>query len=200
MVKTLFLPGAAGSASFWKPLAAYAELDGIFFAWPGLGVEPPQAGIDSMNDLIAMVAKEVTEPVNVIAQSMGSFVAIRLALAFPRLVKSLILAVTSGGVPVHDMGGIDWRSNYSARFPQAANWIADRVPDLSAQIRTIRAPTLLLWGDADPISPVAVGERLLALLPNARLHIFNGADHDLGQTHAESVAVEVRRHLMSAPL
>lgn len=198
MVKTLFLPGASGSASFWKPLAVRAELDGIFFSWPGLGIEPPTAGIDSISDLVTMVAKEVTEPVSIIAQSMGGFVAIKLALAFPDLVKSLVLAVTSGGVPASDLGGIDWRSNYSAHFPQAAKWIADRVPDLSDQIQSIKVPTLLLWGDSDPISPVAVGERLSALLPNARLRIFNGADHDLGQTHSESVAVEVKRHLLAA--
>ena len=52
MLKTLFLPGASGSASFWKPLATHAQLDGKFFAWPGLGDEPPQPGIESIDDLI----------------------------------------------------------------------------------------------------------------------------------------------------
>ena len=198
MLKTLFLPGAGGSASFWKPLAAHAQLDGVFFAWPGLGAEPPQPGVHSIDDLIGLVAKEITEPVSIVAQSMGGFIAIKLALAHPNLVKCLVLAVTSGGVPVIDLGGSDWRSNYSIAFPQAARWIADPVTDLSGQIPSIKVPTLLLWGDADPISPVAVGERLLALLPNARLSVFSGADHDLAQTHAAAVAVEVSRHLMAA--
>ena len=198
MLKTLFLPGAGGSASFWKPLAAHAQLDGVFFAWPGLGAEPPQPGVNSIDDLIGLVAKEITEPVSIVAQSMGGFIAIKLALAHPNLVKCLVLAVTSGGVPVIDLGGSDWRSNYSIAFPQAARWIADPVTDLSGQIPSIKVPTLLLWGDADPISPVAVGERLLALLPNARLSVFSGADHDLAQTHAAAVAVEVSRHLMAA--
>ena len=198
MLKTLFLPGAGGSASFWKPLAAHAQLDGVFFAWPGLGAEPPQPGVNSIDDPIGLVAKEITEPVSIVAQSMGGFIAIKLALAHPNLVKCLVLAVTSGGVPVIDLGGSDWRSNYSIAFPQAARWIADPVTDLSGQIPSIKVPTLLLWGDADPISPVAVGERLLALLPNARLSVFSGADHDLAQTHAAAVAVEVSRHLMAA--
>lgn len=198
MLKTLFLPGAGGSGSFWKPLAAHAQLDGVFFAWPGLGAEPPEPGIDSIDDLIALVANEITEPVSIVAQSMGGFIAIKLALAFPDLVKCLVLAVTSGGVPVTDLGGSDWRSNYFTAFPQAAKWIANPVSDLSGQIPYIEAPTLLLWGDADPISPVAVGERLLALLPNARLCIFSGADHDLAQTHSDVVAVEVKRHLTAA--
>src|ERR1700712_6096187 len=125
MLKTLFLPGASGSASFWKPLAAHAQLDGVFFAWPGLGAEPPQPGIGSIDDLIELVAREITEPVCIVAQSMGGFVAIKLALAHPGLVKCLVLAVTSGGVPVMDLGGSDWRSSYSVAFPGAARWIAD---------------------------------------------------------------------------
>jgi len=195
MIKTLFLPGAGGSASFWKPVADYARLSGVFFSWPGLGSEPPRPGVDSIDDLIALVAEEITEPVAIVAQSMGGLLAIKLALAFPGLVRGLVLSVTSAGVPVVDLGGTNWRSEYFAAFPAAAEWIAAPVQDLSDQIQSIHAPTLLLWGDADPISPVAVGERLLALLPNARLSIFPGADHDLAQTHAEGVAEEVVRHL-----
>lgn len=198
MLKMLFLPGAVGSASFWKPVAIRSQLNGVFFAWPGLGAETPEPGIDGIKDLEELVAKEITEPVCIVAQSMGGFIAIKLALAFPNLVKCLVLAVTSGGVPVADLGGSDWRTEYYAAFPQAAKWIADPVSDLSDQMPSIKAPTLLLWGDADTISPVAVGERLSALIPNARLCIFPGADHDLAQTHVEAVAVEVKHHLMTA--
>lgn len=195
MLKTLFLPGANGSASFWKPVAAHAQLDGLFFSWPGLGTEPPEPGINSIVDLIELAKRQVTEPVNIVAQSMGGFIAIKLALALPALVKGLVLAVTSGGVPVADLGGVDWRADYFAAFPQAAKWIADPVGDLSDQISLIRAPTLLLWGDADPISPVAVGERLRELIPNACLCIFPAADHDLVQTHTKAVAIKVKRYL-----
>jgi pimeloyl-ACP methyl ester carboxylesterase len=198
VLKTLFLPGASGNASFWQPVARHARLDGVFFAWPGLGGEPPQPGIDGIDDLVALVSREITEPVSIVAQSMGGYIALKLALSLPGLVRRLVLAVTSGGVPVADLGGSDWRSDYFAAFPHAARWIADPVSDLSSQIPRIEAPTLLLWGDMDPISPVAVGERLSSLLPAARLCVFPGADHDLAQTHAEAVAVEVRRHLSPA--
>ncbi|MDG2005151.1 MAG: alpha/beta hydrolase [Novosphingobium sp.] len=151
MLKTLFLPGAAGSTSYWKPAATRAEIEGVFLAWPGLRAEKRQRGIDGIDDLVALAAKEITEPVNIVAQSMGGLIAIRLALALPHLVKRLVLAVTSGGVPIADLGGSDWRPDYFDAFPNAAAWIAEPVSDLSSQIPAIRAPTLLLWGDADPI-------------------------------------------------
>ncbi|MEN5114933.1 alpha/beta hydrolase [Brevundimonas diminuta] len=198
MLKTLFLPGAAGSSSFWRPVASKAKLDGVFFSWPGLGNEPAAANVSSIEDIIALAATEINEPVAIVAQSMGGYVAIKLALKFPELVKLLVLTVTSGGIPTRDLGAIDWRTDYYSTFPRAASWITDPVEDLSADISTIQIPTLLLWGDADPISPVAVGEHLSSLLPNSRLRVFAGANHDLAQTHAEAVADEVRRHLMTA--
>ncbi|TNC08897.1 alpha/beta hydrolase [Methylobacterium terricola] len=199
MLKTLFLPGAGGSASFWKPVAVHAGLDGVFVSWPGLGDEPPDPAVGCIDDLVSLAARQIREPTALIAQSMGGYVAIKLALAFPTLVKSLVLAVTSGGVPVADLGGCDWRSDYASAFPNAARWIADPVEDLSAQIPSIDAPALLLWGDADPISPVAVGQRLASLLPQARLRVIPGADHDLARTHAEIVAAEIRHHLTTMP-
>jgi len=195
MLKTLFLPGSTGSAALWRPVADHAGLDGVFFAWPGLGAEPAQAGINSIDDLTRLVAAEITEPVAIVAQSMGGVIAIQLALQFPALVRSLVLAVTSGGVPVAELGGEDWRGDYFASYPFAARWIAEPVADLSARIPSIRSPTLLLWGDADPVSPIAVGEKLRSLLPSARLRVFAGAGHDLAQSHYQAVAVEITRHL-----
>jgi pimeloyl-ACP methyl ester carboxylesterase len=194
--RTLFLPGASGSASFWKPAALRAGLDGEFFGWPGLGEEPAHPDVNSIGDLVAMVLDHIADPVNIVAQSMGGVVAIMAALAEPAKVNRLVLAVTSGGVPVTDLGGADWRSNYHRTFPQAGRWIADPVSDMSPRIPSIAAPTLLLWGDRDPISPVAVGRRLESLLPNASLHVIAGADHDLAQTHADIVGDLVRRHLL----
>lgn len=195
MHRTLFLPGAGGSASFWRPVAARAGLDGIFHAWPGLGDEPPDPAVRGIDDLVARVARDVDRPVRIVAQSMGGHVALRTALAFPDRVRALVLVATSGGVPVAELGGADWRADYRAAYPRAASWIADPTPDLSDRIPSIGAPTLLVWGDADPISPVAVGERLRTLLPHARLMVIPGAGHDLAVTHADVVADAVKRHL-----
>ncbi|RUT25702.1 alpha/beta hydrolase [Asaia sp. W19] len=140
MPKTLVLPGAAGSATFWRPVASHAGLEGLFFAWPGLGHEPPQGDIRSIDDLVDTVGAHITEPVDIVAQSMGGFIALRLALAFPHLVRRLVLTTTSGGVPVADLGGCPWRDDYARTFPNAALWIADPVSDLSARLPAVTQP------------------------------------------------------------
>jgi pimeloyl-ACP methyl ester carboxylesterase len=129
---------------------------------------------------------------------MGGLVAVKAALAAPDRVKRLVLTATSGGVPVTALGGADWQAGYYREHPQAARWIGAVREDLSDQLGAITAPTLLLWGDNDPISPVAVGKRLLSLLPNARLHVVPGGDHDLATTHAGAVAALIVRHLDDA--
>jgi pimeloyl-ACP methyl ester carboxylesterase len=193
--KTLFLPGAGASALFWKPVADRLGRKGVLLSWPGLGNEPPRSDVRGIDDLVSMVLDHIDEPINIVAQSMGGLVAIKTALAVPDKVKRLVLTATSGGIPVASHGGSDWRQEYFAAYPSAARWIADNTENLSGQIPSIKAPTLLLWGDNDPISPVSVGQQLLALLPDARLKIIKGGDHDLAQTHAEEVAGAIEQHL-----
>ncbi len=196
MTKTLFLPGAGASATFWKPVADLAGLEGVFLAWPGLGNEPARPDVAGIDDLTTMVLDHMNAPVNIVAQSMGGLVAIKAALARPEKLRRLVLAATSAGVPIADLGGANWRSDYYAAHPDAAKWIGEADEDLTGQIVSIEAPTLLLWGDADPISPVAVGERLRTLLPNASLQVISGGDHDLAQTHSRLVARLIEQHLM----
>lgn len=129
---------------------------------------------------------------------MGGYITLQVALALPEMVTRLVLVATSGGLPWQRFGGQDWREDHSGAFPIAARWVAEPVEDLSARRPQMQAPTLLLWGDADPISPLAVGERLRDLPPAARLCILPRAGHDLAQTHTATVADQIRRHLDAA--
>ena len=200
MTRMLFLPGAGASASFWRPVAEHLDPDRPrhFFAWPGLGNEPHDPTVKGMDDLVSMVVAELDGSSDLIAQSLGGLVALQVALAVPDKVRRLVLTVTSGGVPVHDLGGADWRADYRRDFPNAAPWITganQTGEDLSSRLASINAPTLLIWGDADPISPLAVGRRLHRLLPHADLLIVHGGGHDLARTHAIDVATAIADHL-----
>ena len=195
--RILFLPGAGGSPQFWKPVAealpsAWAK---EHFGWPGLGAQPHDPAIRGVDDLKRLVTARMDQPVDLVAQSMGGVIAARIALEHPELVRRLVLCVTSGGVDMAGLGASDWRADYRRSFPKAAAWITDGGPTPPLQVEKIAAPTLLIWGDTDPISPVAVGRHLAERLPQARLEIVPGGDHDVASTHADLVARLIARHL-----
>lgn len=197
MTHILFLPGAAGAAGFWHPLGNLLPQDWhkTYLSWPGLGREPHLPGLDSFDALLAHAARHVEPRSIIVAQSMGGMFAVRLALQFPERVSHLVLTATSGGIRIQDFAMADWRAAYRAEYPDAADWITGGSPDYTAEIGTIGAPTLLLWGDADPISPVAVGEHLLDLLPDARLHVVKGGDHAFARDRATEIAPLVAAHI-----
>jgi pimeloyl-ACP methyl ester carboxylesterase len=194
--RTLFLPGAGGSASFWRPVADRTKLNGTLLSWPGLGHEPSAPGVDGLDSMVAIVLRHTGEQVNLVAQSIGGLIAMKAALAAHEKVRRLVLVATSAGVPVKDLGGTDWRLDYYQAYPHAATWVGEVHEDLSDELCALTIPTLLLWGDCDPISPLSVGEHLLSLLPNARLHIIHGGNHDLAQVHAPAVGDLIEQYLL----
>jgi pimeloyl-ACP methyl ester carboxylesterase len=126
---------------------------------------------------------------------MGGVVAMLVALTRPECVRRIVLTATSAGIDITPFLPEDWRPEYAVEYPQAAAWIREERPDLSAGLPGVTAPTLLLWSDADPISPVAVGRRLAELLPRAELVVLQVAGHMFARDHAEAVAPHVLRHL-----
>ncbi len=167
----------------------------IRLGWPGFGSVPADPHINGIDDLAAKFISEIDQPTALIAQSMGGVVAIQVALQRPELITHMVLAVTSGGIDVSDLDVEDWRPTFLGANPSFPRWFTDYKSDLSANLESIKIPVLLIWGDADPISPVAVGERLRGLLPFAHLHVIPGGLHDLANTLASSVAPLIDDHL-----
>ena len=116
-------------------------------------------------------------------------------LARPRWVTHLVLSATSGGLPMAERGAADWRASFRTSLSHLPDRFATETTDLSGRLPKVAAATLLLWGDADPFSPVAVGERLVRRLPRARLEVIKGGDHDLGRHHAGQLAPLIDAHL-----
>jgi len=193
----LFLPGAGGRADFWSPVVDLLpkDWDTRRLSWPGLGDEPSDPDVRGLNDLVCLVLDQIGEQADIVAQSMGGLVAIRAALAAKGRVRRLVLTATSGGIDVEALGASDWRADYRRAYPNASSWITMARQDLSPDLSQIAAPALLIWGDADPISPLAVGHKLQTLLPTATLRVIPGADHDLAQTHAAQTARWIEEHL-----
>jgi pimeloyl-ACP methyl ester carboxylesterase len=102
--------------------------------------------------------------------------AMALAIALRRPVRRLVLTTASGGVDVARLGGADWRKDFDRTLPP---WFVDARPDITPELARIDVPTLLIWGDADPISPIAVGRFLEQHNAGARLVIIPGGTHAL---------------------
>ena len=98
--------------------------------------------------------------------------------------RRLVLTAASAGVNMAALGRRDWRPIIASRFPRPSAWITETRSSLELPVEKIAAPTLLIWGDADAISPLAVGRHLEQRIPDARLHVVPGGDHDLAETHA----------------
>jgi pimeloyl-ACP methyl ester carboxylesterase len=195
----LFLPGASGHGSFWDPIRSrLSNIDSDAVDWPGLGDIPADPAVNSYEDLVARTIEQLDEraallghPTVVVGQSMGGWIAARAAVERPELVDRLVLIVTSAGVDMEALGAADWRPGARQARPDAPEWSFARHPPMEEQLRELPHPVLLIWADADPISPLAVGERLHSLLPNSELVVFESTDHWVAVEYADEVAARI---------
>lgn len=197
--RLLFLPGAGADPDFWRPLGDLLSptWHKTYLAWPGLGNRAANPEVRGFDDLVTLVVKELGDnPVDILAQSMGGLIGVRIAIEHPKRVRRLVLAATTAGaVDAFDYGASDWRSEYKREYPNAASWISDENIDFANELDRVSQPTLLLWSDADPICPLAIGEKFSTDIPNARLIIVHGADHGFVHNRPEEVAKAIKEHL-----
>lgn len=57
--------------------------------------------------------------------------------------------------------------------------------DLAAEAGSVRAPTLVTVGSLDVLLPVSASEELVAAIPTAELHVFDGGAHLVSMERAE---------------
>jgi pimeloyl-ACP methyl ester carboxylesterase len=188
------IPGAAGLASFWDPIRAElpAEWRQHTFDLPGVGPVPPQPHVQSFDQLVEHIAGKCQAPGIVAGQSMGGYIAMQLALRHPQLVTHLVLIVAAAGLDMAHHRASDWRTEHRGEFPQNADWVYERQPDVGDQLSRITVPVLLIWATRDAISPLSVGQRLAAGLPQARLLTFDSDDHWVARRFPRETAAAIR--------
>ncbi len=194
----VYLPGAGGLAAFWRPVAELLRprSEPLLVEYPGFGETPPNPAVRNVADLLDTLLERWPASFDVVAQSMGGALALRLALTHPARVRRLVLVATTGGIDVRRLGAAEWRGgDWITQRPQMPRWFIDDRSDLGARLPSLRVPALVLVGDADPLAPLGVGEYLRDQIPGARLEIVEGGTHAMAEELPQRIAALIDRHL-----
>jgi pimeloyl-ACP methyl ester carboxylesterase len=187
----IFLPVTSRRGSFLDPMRKKNPgVISISLDWPGLRGTPPLSHIRIFDNLVELTIRSINTPSALVSQSMGSYVAIRVALNRPDLATHFVLAVTYAGIDRELLRLTAWRPVAADHHP-GSSWVTIQQPSFDERLSTVTVPTLHLWATDDPISPLAIGERLNNLLPDSQLVTYDSDSHWVVLKHAKDVASEI---------
>ena len=199
----VLIHGYSASSSWWrKNIAALAarhrvyalDLAGFGRSWPKRSFTLDRGA----EDILAWMQALGLERADFCGHSMGGQLCMRLAATQPQRVRRLVLANASG-LPLNArLLPLAWRGLRSGghmRFRFAPTvvqtalqagplvlWSALRdllADDVRAVLERIEAPTLIVWGDADVVVPLELGQALHLAIPQSRLVVLPGAGHNV---------------------
>ena len=149
-------------------------------------------------DVVALLDQLGVAEADLFGFSLGGIVAYAVALGAPARVRRLIVASADPhrppgreSVPLDDermptsADFREMRDAYSAVAPDPAHFeefaarasaMVHEFPGWTDELRSLRAPTLLIFGDRD-FSPLPDVVELFELLPNAQLAVLPGTTH-----------------------
>ena len=161
----------------------------------------PHPSLDEMAELVGEWITGLGEgPVALVGHSMGGQVAIHLASAEDPPLRRLVLTAAAGVprpvslaqlprmlaqvVPPRRWGAPAFLPTIAADVlrtgPRTTLAATRRIltDDVRPLLPRIGVPTLLLWGELDPLVPVADGRVMRDAIPGARLVVLSGAAHN----------------------
>jgi pimeloyl-ACP methyl ester carboxylesterase len=202
----VLLHGLCGSHRWWNAnIPSLAEEFRVLAPdLPGFGRSRYGGRLPDLAGTAELLARWIAEAgaprSHLVGHSMGGHLAVHLAARHPDQVDRLVLADAAGllrplsPVPLARWAyGLAWPRAWGspAFLPviwrdalRAGPFTAARAirhilrDDVSALLPGIRAPTLVVWGEADAMIPLEHGQRLRDAIPGARMHVIPGAYHN----------------------
>ena len=192
--------GLGASGSWWRSVlpALTPEHRVLLVDLAGFGACRRQpVRLDRAADVLAAWLRALgVDRATLVGHSMGGYVVADTAVRHPSLVERLVL-VNAAGLPLpqralpHFVNLV--RSSGQGRLGLIPRAIYDTLragpiaiarashqvlaADLEPHLARITVPTLVVWGDRDPLLPLGFGRRMAAALPMAQLVVLNGAGH-----------------------
>lgn len=137
--------------------------------------------------------------VNLLGHSTGGAFALKFAYNNPEKVKRLFL-VDSEGINAHETlselalnflkaNSLHGKKKLSQNLRAVTKIVKNpkvhiklvrhaHFLSLEKEAKSLEVPTTIMWGEKDHLTPKSQGERLLELIPNSKLIILKGLDHD----------------------
>lgn len=180
---------------------------------------------DYADDVMALVDALSLQQAIFAGHSMGGAIAQQIAVSYPERVRGLILIGTGAKLSVHPDILNRILTDYEAVADLLSTWLwGDDVDDatktmtrtqllktppdvtygdylacnhfdIRAQLPCITAPTLVISGTHDKLTPLKYGQYLADHIPNAKLAVIDGAGHMLGLEHPQQVAQVIAKWL-----
>lgn len=184
-MRTVLVHGLAGSSRWWREVES--RLEGLELD----AVDLPRGGLGALEDWLA---ERVDPGAALVGHSLGGLLAARLAARRPELVHRLVLIAPAGiplrrpfahAVPlVRELGRVRprfattlVRDAFRAGPLLLARAHAAATTDLRADLASVRAPTLIVWGARDRLLPATNAAPWAEALPHARVELLARAGH-----------------------
>lgn len=198
----VLIHGLSGSGSWWKrnipALSPHFHVHVVELVGYGHNRAWRPVRIEKNADCLAeFIAGIPTGRAHVIGHSMGGQISTHLAAQHPERVNRLVLAGASGLVG-SDIVRMALRLPSAARYSRfdfaptltfdalragPVNLLLSALDllsnDVTEALKSIVAPTLLVWGANDKLVPVSVGQVVQQAIHGARLEVINHAGHVL---------------------
>lgn len=200
----VLLHGLAGSSAWWRytmpALAQHFTTHAPDLVGFGRSRGALRASIAERADLLGAWMEAMSLPrSHIIGHSMGAQIAIHLAAKHPERVDKLVVV---GGAGIPRPIAISQAARLLSEIIPPRAWGTPRFlpriaidtlragplsvasasisilkDDVRPLLPRIIAPTLLVWGTLDPLTPLRDGEYMSEHIPGARLVVFEGAAH-----------------------
>ena len=194
--------GAGGDHHVWDALCAALPEEKFALDLPGRRAAGPVCA--SARDAASAVIVEIgarglrTEDVIVVGHSYGGAVGIECALAAP--FGGLVLISTGARLRVHPDVLATMPAHAAGVSAETArtDWLAADAFDRMSDVSRITAPTLVIGGDRDELTPPKYARYLAAQIPGATLALLSDAGHLCIVDDAPRVAAEITNWLHRA--